>query len=84
MGKSNLSKSDVERMKAEKNIEGLVKALMFEGDLEIRRDAARALGEIGDERTVAALTLAIIYGHSEVRGSAVEALIESYIGKLYF
>ncbi|MFB0563335.1 MAG: hypothetical protein ACETWM_19215 [Candidatus Lokiarchaeia archaeon] len=40
----------------------------------MRRDAARALGEIGDERIVAALTLAIIYGHSEVRVSAVEAL----------
>ncbi|MFB0563336.1 MAG: hypothetical protein ACETWM_19220 [Candidatus Lokiarchaeia archaeon] len=40
MGKSNLSKSDVERMKAEKNIEGLVKALMFEGDLDPKRRSA--------------------------------------------
>ena len=39
---------DVEKLKTEGNVEGLIKALGYKEDLHVRWDAAEALGQIGD------------------------------------
>lgn len=49
MGIFGLSKPDVEKMKAKKDVKGLIKALKYK-DMVIRWDAAEALGRIGDAR----------------------------------
>ena len=49
-----MGEPDIKKMKAEKDVEGLIKALKDE-DLDVRPKAADALGEIGDTRAVAAL-----------------------------
>lgn len=46
-----LFKSKVEKMKAKRDVEGLIKALKDE-DWNVREAAASALGEIGDKRAV--------------------------------
>ena len=46
---------DVDKMKKKKDVQGLINALGYEKDNEIREAAARALGEIGDKRAVEAL-----------------------------
>lgn len=43
---------NVEKLKAKKDISGLIKALNFTKDDNIRQAAAQALGEIGDRRAV--------------------------------
>ncbi len=43
---------DVEKLKARKNVKGLIKALRYEDDSDMRESAAVALGEIGDARAV--------------------------------
>lgn len=45
-------KPNVEKLASKRKVKGLIKALDAHGDSEIRRKAARALGEIGDKRAV--------------------------------
>ena len=47
----SFSKLNVKRLKAKRDVEGLVKALCHD-NLGVRVSAARALGEIGDKRAV--------------------------------
>ena len=49
---SELTEDDVERMAAEGDLEGLVKALGYEGDWKIRWRAVWPLGKMGDPRAV--------------------------------
>jgi HEAT repeat protein len=49
------SKSDVEKMEAKRDVNGLIKALAYRKDALVRQRAAEALGEIGDARAVDAM-----------------------------
>lgn len=46
---------DVEKMKAKRDVNGLIKALDYDKDTAIRKAAAKALGQIGGHRAVKAL-----------------------------
>ena len=56
---------DVEKLKARRDVNGLIKALSYEKDskkdkpLRTRSEAARALGEIGDPAVIPALVAAL-------------------------
>jgi len=75
MGKSNLSKVDVERMEAKKDTDGLIRALNCIEDWRVRDAAAETLGKIGDASAVEPLIQALLnddkYG---VRRTAAKAL----------
>jgi len=59
MGILGLFKPNVRRMKVKKDVEGLIKALNYERDHDVRMGAAEALGEIGDKRAVEPLIQAL-------------------------
>ena len=65
---------NVEKMKARRNVNGLIKALGYKKDWEVRWDAARALGEIKDPRAVEPLSAALKDERFSVRQAAAEAL----------
>lgn len=65
--------SDVEKMQAYKDIEGLIRALKDE-DEDIRYWVAEALGKIGDNRAVGPLIEALKDENSYVRYRAAKAL----------
>lgn len=48
---------DVEKLKEKENIQGLIKALKYEDSSDIRRDAALALGDLGDPQAVEPLII---------------------------
>ena len=67
-------KPNVEKLAAEKDVEGIIKALGDE-DKDVRMDAAGALGKIGDKRAVDPLTAALEKDEDcDVRASAALAL----------
>ncbi|MBA7502605.1 hypothetical protein ES706_01198 [subsurface metagenome] len=68
-----LFKPNVEKLKAKKDVEGLIKALMHE-NLDLRWKAARALGEIGDKRAVQPLIQGLKDVNDYVRDHAGRAL----------
>ncbi len=80
--KMGFLKPNVEKMKAKKDVEGLIKALRHEGDF-VYSYAADALGEIGDPRAVEPLIRAPYARYERKRAlkrigeSAVEGLIKS-------
>ncbi|HSB03432.1 MAG TPA: HEAT repeat domain-containing protein [Anaerolineales bacterium] len=61
-------------MKATRNVRGLIKALQYKRDVEVRVYAARALGELCDARTIPSLIVALEDKEFEVRAAAAEAL----------
>ena len=69
-----LSKSDVEKMQAKRDINGLVKALSYKKDVDVRRAAAKALGNISDELAVDGLIVALNDSDSMVRWLAADSL----------
>jgi HEAT repeat protein len=50
-----LFKPNVRKLAEKRDVEGLVKALCYEKDEYVRRDASEALGEIGDTQAVESL-----------------------------
>jgi hypothetical protein len=64
----------VERLRAARDVAGLC-ALLRQGSPEERREAARALGDLGDPAGRPALREALRTGEIEVRRAAAEALI---------
>jgi HEAT repeat protein len=50
---------DVEKLKAKRDIQGLMRALGYTGDAKVRRAAVEALAELGDARAVDPLILAL-------------------------
>ena len=46
---------NVAKLKDKKDSEGLIRALSYKKDAEIREISARVLGEIGDERAIGPL-----------------------------
>jgi len=69
---------NVEKLGARRDIAGLVKALAYEKDSDVRRAAAGALGAIGDARAVEPLIDALKDGEPDVRGAAAEALVKIF------
>ncbi|MGZ6266880.1 MAG: HEAT repeat domain-containing protein [Candidatus Limnocylindrales bacterium] len=69
---------DVAKLKAKGDVPGLIKALGYDADPSVRRDAAAALGELGDPRAVEPLGLALRNPNWEHdwrdSGAAVDAL----------
>jgi hypothetical protein len=50
---------DVEKMKAKRDVKGLIKTLNYKSDPQVRRDAARLMGEIKDPRAIEPLIAAL-------------------------
>ena len=70
-----LFKPDVEKLKAKKDVKGLIKALHYKKDYKVRWRAAEALGEIGDARAVEPLIAVSLQDENAgVRWGAAEAL----------
>jgi len=63
---------DVERLKAEGDVKGLIEALSYGEDLHVRWDAAEALGQIGDARALEPLVAAL----KDIRWAVASALKE--------
>ena len=65
---------NVQKLAAKRDVEGLIKALGYEKDSDVRREAVEALGLIGDARAVEPLIARLGDEDSSVRYRAVEAL----------
>jgi len=65
---------NVEKLKAKSDVKGLIKALGYEKDSRVRRDAAGALGKIGDARAVEPLIAALKDEDKDVRTAAARVL----------
>jgi HEAT repeat protein len=72
---------DVKKLKEKRDVNGLVRALGYRQDWAVRRDAAEALGEVGDARVVNALIAALKDNvdyfpdrTNKIRSAAVKAL----------
>lgn len=63
---------NIEKMKAKKNVKGLIKALDSSYKDRVRIDAAEALGQIGDPKAIEALEVSLM--NDEVGKAAAEAL----------
>lgn len=70
---------NVEKMKARKDVMGLINALNYWKDSQVRIQSALALGEIGDLRALQPLVTALKDWDSDAHDAAAEALVE--IGK---
>ena len=69
-----LGAPEVDRLKAARDVSGLIRALGHGEDGEIREAAARALGQIGDRGAVEALVAALQDEDSRIRKAAAGAL----------
>jgi hypothetical protein len=67
---------NVDKMKARKDVKGLIKALGYREDAGVRRAAAQVLGELGDVRAVEPLIAVLEDKDAWTRGHAVEALVK--------
>lgn len=73
---------NVEKLKTKLNVPGLVKAMEYKKEssdsdaVEVRRQAAVALGEIGDAAGIDALIAALQDVHEQVREAASQALMK--------
>jgi bilin biosynthesis protein len=74
MATIEFGKPNVEELARIRDVDGLVQALQYKKDWEVRRDAAMALGKIKDERAVQPLEYALVDKAEHVRRSAVKAL----------
>jgi HEAT repeat protein len=82
----SLSKLDIAKMEAKRDVQCLIKTLAYKKDALVRIAAAEALGNIGDARAVDGLVLALKDEDANVRSSAETALGkiggEQTLGKL--
>ena len=65
---------NVEKLKAKGHVQGLIKALSYEKDWKVRKAAAEALGQIGDNRATEPLVAALKDRDADVRRRAARAL----------
>ena len=70
----SILKMNIDEMKAKRDFEGLFEALNNKRNVYIRRDAAKALGEIGDPTAMDPLIAALKDSKKDVRDAAAEAL----------
>ena len=70
----NLLKPKIEKMKANKDIDGLIDAVRYRRDWKTRMRAVDILGEIGDKRAVEPLIEALEDENKHVRLASVVAL----------
>ena len=77
-----LEKPDIKKMELNKDVKGLMKALSFENDESIRRDAAFALGKISDSSTVDPIINELNYEKKDVINSSNSDIGESTIEQL--
>jgi HEAT repeat protein len=68
------SKPDVDALKAQRDVDGLIEALRYPKDANVRRAAADALGDLGDQRAKVPLHGALEDDDPEVRVAAQTAL----------
>jgi HEAT repeat protein len=66
---------NVKKLRAKRDVQGLINALGYKKDYRVCRDAAVALGEIQDQRAVEPLIAATDTGNREVRKAAAGALV---------
>jgi HEAT repeat protein len=64
---------NIEKMKAKRDVKGLIKALGYQKDSSVRKQAAETLGEIGDARAVEPLIAALYDAY--LRDAATDALV---------
>jgi HEAT repeat protein len=69
-----LNVANVEEMKEKRDVKGLITALQSTKDVIVRRDAEKALGDIGDKSAVVPLIQALNDEDSDIRFEAAEAL----------
>ncbi len=67
-------KPDVKELEKKKDVYGLIKALGYEKDVQVRREAAYTLGKIGNSSAVSHLIKALADPDSHVRRQAADAL----------
>ena len=67
---------DVEKMKARRDVKSLIKVLSNSKDVQIRKQAVLALGELGDARALKPLVAAQKDQDWDMRSSAPEALVK--------
>jgi HEAT repeat protein len=67
-------KANIEKMKAKRDFKGLIKALNYQQDDRVRKQAADALGAIGDACAVDPLSAALKDNSSQVRKAVALAL----------
>jgi HEAT repeat protein len=67
---------NIEKLKARRDVKGLIKALSYPKDAEIRLQAVQALGEIGDARAVSPLFAAHKDKDRKVSWAATDALVK--------
>ncbi len=65
---------NVEKLKAKGNIKGLIKALDYQKDLDVRKAAAKALGQLGNKQAREALVSVLNDSERLVRIAAISAL----------
>ena len=65
---------NVETMRQKQDVKGLIKALGYKKESDVRIDAASALGEIREPRAVKPLIKALNDADSDVRSNAADAL----------
>ena len=73
---------DVKKMHDRKDILGLIKALGYQKDCQIREAAAKALGEIGDARAVEPLIIALKDGSNNLNLRKASAKSLQYMYRL--
>jgi HEAT repeat protein len=71
---SSFGKTNVDRLRAKKDIKGLIKALSYRKDPKTCRDAIAALGELRDKRAVGPLAALLDDWNSEVCMAAADSL----------
>ena len=67
---------DVDKLASKRDVAGLIKALGYTKDKDVRRAAIRALGEVGDSHTIGPLIATLNDSEEDVRRAAVETLAE--------
>lgn len=69
-----LGRPNIEKMENKKDIEGLIKALNYKKDDDVRKTAASVLGKIGHARAVEPLIYILKFENEYLRRSAADAL----------
>ncbi len=67
---------NIEKLKSKQDVTGLIKALGYVNEAAVRRDAAKALGELGSQAALEPLAASLNDRQEEVRRAAAGAIIQ--------